>query len=151
MKRILEGLQGVVCQMDDILVFGSTPQEHNSRLLAVLQRLQSANVTLNRTKCEFNQKSVKFLGHLVDSQGIRADPEKIVAVSNMKPLTSVTELRRFLGMANQLGKFSPRLAQISQPLRELLSPSHAWVWGPTQEDSFTAIKAELTTNSPGTL
>ena len=144
MKRILEGLQGVVCQMDDILVFGSTPQEHNSRLLAVLQQLQSANVTLNRTKCEFNQKSVKFLGHLVDSQGIRADPEKIAAVSNMKPPTSVTELRRFLGMANQLGKFSPRLSQISQPLRELLSPSHAWVWGPTQEDSFIAIKTELT-------
>ena len=87
---------------------------------------------------------MKFLGHLVDSQGIRADPEKIAAVSNMKPPTSVTELRRFLGMANQLGKFSPQLSQISQPLHELLSPSHAWVWGPTQEDSFIAIKAELT-------
>ena len=65
---------------DNRLKPSSTPQEHNSRLLAVLQRLQPANVTLNHTKCEFNQKSVKLLGHLVDSQGIRADPEKIAAV-----------------------------------------------------------------------
>ena len=46
MKSILEGLNGVVCQMDDILIFGSSQDEHNSRLLAVLKRLKERNVTL---------------------------------------------------------------------------------------------------------
>ena len=46
-------------------------------------------------------------------------------------------------MANQLGKFSPRLAELSQPLRELLSPRQTWQWGPTQEQAFAGVKAEL--------
>ena len=50
----------------------------------------------------------------------------------MSSPTSVSELRRFLGMANQLGKFTPNLAQITQPLRELLTKSRNWSWGPLQ-------------------
>ena len=46
-------------------------------------------------------------------------------------------------MVNQLGKFSKNLAQISQPLRELLIVKSAWIWGPAQEESFSSIKAEL--------
>ena len=46
-------------------------------------------------------------------------------------------------MVNQLGKFSQNLAQISRPLRELLSAKSTWVWGPSQEESFSSIKAEL--------
>ena len=144
MKSILDGLLGVVCQMDDILVLGSTEEEHHKHLLAVLNRLQKAHVTLNRDKCEFNKKMIKFLSHIIDADGIRADPDKTSAVVNMKAPSCISDLRRFLGMVNQLGKFSPNVAEISQPLRELLSPSKVWHWGPTQEQAFSKIKLELT-------
>ncbi len=49
-----------------------------------------------------------------------------------------------MGLVNQLGKFSPRIADISQPLRELMSSRRAWTWGPDQEKSFSEIKQELT-------
>ena len=49
---------------------------------------------------------------------------------------SVTELRRFLGMINQLGKFTTNIAELSHPLRELLSVNKAWLWGPMQADAF---------------
>lgn len=62
----------------------------------------------------------------------------------MKAPANVTELRRFLGMANQLGKFTPHLSELSQPLRELLSTKHSWTWGPSQEQAFVQIKSELT-------
>ena len=62
----------------------------------------------------------------------------------MGPPSSIPELRRFLGMANHLGKFTPNLAQLSQPLRELLSKKNSWVWGPAQEVAFNQIKADLT-------
>ena len=65
----------------------------------------------------------------------------------MKPPNNVSELRRFMGMVNQLGKFSPNLADLTQPLRELLSKKHAWLWGTDQEQAFAAIKAELS-NAP---
>ena len=56
--------------------------------------------------------------------------------------TSVSELRRFLGMANQLGKFTPNLAQITQSLCEL-SKSCNWSWGPSQSKVFDLVKEEL--------
>ncbi len=71
-------------------------------------------MTLN--KCVFGESRVKFLGHIIDADGIRTDPDKMAAIKDMSPPTTVTEVRRFLGMANQLSKFSPNLAdRTSQP------------------------------------
>ena len=107
-------------RMNAVLVFGKSQDEHDTRLKAVLQRLEEAKVTLNGSKCEFNKSSVKFLGHIVDQNGIRADPAKTTSITKMPPPQSVTEVRRFMGLVNQLGKFSSRIAEISQPVRELL-------------------------------
>lgn len=96
-------LPGVLCLMDDVLVFGQDQEEHDARLLEVLQRIKSTGVTLNPAKCEFGKTSLKFLGHLIDQTGIRADPDKTAAIQKMKPPTNVSELRRFLGMVNSLG------------------------------------------------
>ena len=117
---------------------------HDQCLKAVLDRLQSKGVTLNTAKCSFNQRKLKFLGHVIDSRGISADPDKIAALRDMVPPTNVSELRRFLGMSTQLGKFTPHLADLTQPLRELLSHKNSWLWGPAQEKAFLQVKDELT-------
>ena len=52
-------------------------------------------------------------------------------------------------MIKQLGKFSPKIAQMSHPLRELLSAKRVWIWGPSQDDVFLKLKHKLTT--PGIL
>ena len=149
MNSILEGLEGVVCQMDDILVFGKDEQEHRKRLVKVLKRLESAHVTLNPSKCEFCRTTIKFLGHIIDRTGVKADPDKNQAITRMEAPSSVSDLRRFLGLVNQLGKFSPNIAELTQPLRELLSSKRAWFWGPDQERAFASIKEELV--KPATL
>ena len=118
MHSLLEGLDGVVCVMDDILVFGKTKQDHDNRLQAVLRQLSSAGVTLNSKKCEFSKAQITFLGHVINKQGILADPNKTAAIDQMEPPKTVTELRRFLCMVNQLGKFSPHIAKLSKPLRD---------------------------------
>lgn len=143
MINILEGLKGVVCQIDDVLVFGATRKEHDDRLLAVMRRLESAGVTLNLAKCEFAKDQVQFLGHLVSKAGVQADPQKIAAIVKMKPPNNLTELRRFLGMINQCGKFSPNLAELTQPLRALLSKNCKWHWSPAQADAYEAVKKEI--------
>lgn len=71
MSRILEGLEGVVCQMDDVLVWGSSQSEHDERLRRVLSKLQEAGVTLNE-KCEFSKTKIKFLGQIVEASGVSA-------------------------------------------------------------------------------
>ena len=82
--------------------------------------MEKAGVTLNSEKC-LCQPQLKFLGHLVDKRGIAVDPEKTAAMREMRATTNVSELRLFLGMANQLGKFSHSLAELTQPLRDLLN------------------------------
>ena len=143
MNQILEGLEGVPCLMDYVLIFGSDKTQHNTRLTAVLKRLEAAGVTLNSEKCEFTRSQVKFLGHVIDQKSIRADQNKTSAILRMKAPSNVTELRRFLGMVNQLGKFSPHVSELTQPLRELLSSKRSWTWGSSQEQAFTQVKAEL--------
>ena len=107
----MDGLDGVeVTHTDDVLIFDSNQSEHDTRLNTVLERLESRGVTLNGEKWEFSTNSVKFLGHIVERNGIRADTDKTRAIQELDRLENVTELRRILGMANQLGRFAPTLA-----------------------------------------
>ena len=126
MNALLEGLEGVLCLVDDVLGFGSNCKDHDTHLDTVMQTLQNAGVTLNPNKCAFSKDKVKFLGHVVNENGIRADPEKISAIVKMKTPSNITELRRLLGMVNQLGKFSPNIAKITEPLRALLNKNCSW-------------------------
>ena len=121
LSEILQGIEGVVCLIDDVLVYGRTQEEHDKRLTRVLQKIATAGVTLNEDKCEISQTQVKFLGQLIDQHGIHPDAAKVSAIKDMKAPTNITELRRFLGMVNQMGKFIPQLAEATKPLRELLS------------------------------
>lgn len=110
--------------IDDVIVFGSNQEEHDARLGATLRHI---TITLNMEKCAFCKTSLKFLGHIIDQDGIRADPDKTAAIQRMETPKNITDLRRFMGMVNQLGKFSPNISDLNQPLRALLN---AWVWGP---------------------
>ena len=66
MNEILDGLSGVVCRMDDVLVSGKDQEEHDCRLNAVLQKIQAAGLILNRGKCQFSCHRIVFLGHVID-------------------------------------------------------------------------------------
>ena len=77
MSAVLSGLPGVLCQMDDILI--------NQRVKAILKRIEGAGITLNRDKCEFGKSRLTFLGHMIDHDGIRADPAKTSAILKMGP------------------------------------------------------------------
>ena len=146
MSEILTNLDGVVCQMDDIVVFGKSYHEHDQRLRAALKRIRDAGLTLNKEKCQFSQMEVKFFGHIVDDNGVRPDPNKVQAIQDMKQPTSVSEVRRFLGMVNQLSKFSPQLANKTKPLRDLLSSKSQWTWGGTQIKAFQEVKTLLSSS-----
>lgn len=81
-SRVLEGIDGVICHMDDILVHGRDVEEHDRVIHKVLQTLQNSGLTLNRSKCEFRKDRLKFLGHIIDHDGEKPDQtlymEKII-------------------------------------------------------------------------
>ena len=89
---------------------------------------------------------MKFLGKVVDRDGIRPNPDKVQAIREVRPPKNVSDVRRFLGMSNHLAKFTPNLAEKTKPLRELLIKSNQWVWGEPQRTAFTEVKRALETS-----
>ena len=87
--------------------------------------------------------SITFVGHKVTKAGISADPEKVRAIVDMPQPQNVTDIRRFMDMVNQLGKFSSQLSEKSAPLRALQSEKNAWYWGPEQQAAFDDVKQEI--------
>ena len=142
--EVTERLEDVVCHIDDVLVWGRTQEEHDCHLHAVLEKIQKAGITLNINKCELSKPGMNFLGHVVTANGISPDPCKIEAVKRMQEPTTVSEVRSFLRMVNQLGKFIPQLAERDKPLRDLLSKKNCWVWGTDQAKAFQDLKDALT-------
>ncbi|UYV69048.1 K02A2.6-like [Cordylochernes scorpioides] len=124
MTQLLGNIEGVVCFMDDIVVHGSSLEEHNERVRQVLKKIQEEGMTLNPEKCQFGVKTLD-------------------AITKMEAPRSTKELKSFLGMVNYLGKFIPNLADKLQPLNSLLSTKNEWVWDEPQKKSFNLLKQEL--------
>ncbi|UYV69107.1 K02A2.6-like [Cordylochernes scorpioides] len=145
MSIILQGMDGVMCYLDDILIFASDSKTHDRILRLVLRKLKEAKVTLNKAKCVFGVPRINFLGHILDEDGIRPDPAKIEAVARMPAPTDVHGVRRFLGMVNHLGRFEENLSEIVAPLNQLLVKGQDFVWDCSQERAFRKLKELLTT------
>ncbi|UYV78845.1 K02A2.6-like [Cordylochernes scorpioides] len=145
MSIILQGMDGVMCYLDDILIFASDSKTHDRILRLVLRKLKEAKVTLNKAKCVFGVPRINFLGHILDEDGILPDPAKIEAVAKMPAPTDVHGVRRFLGMVNHLGRFVENLSEIVAPLNQLLVKGQDFVWDCSQERAFRKLKELLTT------
>lgn len=112
----------------------------SNRLYRALQKIKNTGMTLNKSKCEFKKESITFLGHVIDARGISQDLDKIAAVAKMPQPTTVTELRHyqvFPQNGEPTQQVTPHAAELSQPLRELLSAKRSWVWGPAQQEALT--------------
>ena len=141
---ILEHIPGVDTMMDDRIVWGSTREEHDTRLRQVLDKTREVNLRLNKDKCEFGVKTLTFVGDVVSVEGVRPDPRKTSAINNMQRPQNKDEVRRFLGIVTYLAKFIPQLSTQSAPLRSLLDQKNEFVWSHEQEQCFLQLKKALT-------
>lgn len=123
MERIFGDLsfQKLLLYLDDIIIFSSTFKDHLQRLEMVLSRLQERNLKLKFKKCQFFQKEVRYLGHIVSSNGVATDPEKICVVKQWKRPTTVSELQSFLGFASYYRRFVEGFSKFAAPLHRLVS------------------------------
>jgi hypothetical protein len=110
--------------------------------MTVLERFRLAHVTL-KDKCTFSQHSIKFAGHIISDNGIDPDSDRLDAVRKMAPPINVTEMRCFLGMVNQLAKFSNNIAKLAELLHDLIRGNRGWVWDGVQQKSVDDIKPAI--------
>ncbi|UYV63588.1 K02A2.6-like [Cordylochernes scorpioides] len=146
-NNILSGLQGTACYMDDILIYGSTMEEHNRNLETVLRRLEENNVKLNAKKQQIAVDKVNFLGHIISRDGIAIQASRAEAIQKLKRPENKTEVQRFLGMVTYLGKFIPNLSDKTAPLRKLISNKSEWKFGGEENDCFEKLK-DMVSNAP---
>lgn len=115
---MLAGLKGAFAFIDDIIIDGSNKNEHD-KLLFLLERIQSYGFKLRIEKCEFAQSSILFCGHIIDTQGVKPDPEKIQAIQTIPAPRDIYQLRSFLGAAKYYGKFVKNIKDLRGPLDDL--------------------------------
>lgn len=75
-----------------------------------MERCRERNLKLNKENLKFRSKEVRFVGHLLTSEGVRADPDKVKSVQNMPTPTDISVVRRFAGFGTYFSKFLPRLS-----------------------------------------
>lgn len=148
-QRSMEQLfAGYPCAIivDDIIIGGWDATEHNANLKSVLDRARQINLRLNCLKCKFRLDQVCYVGHIFTKEGLKADPAKTVAITNMPVPQDVPAVQRFLGMVNYLGKFIPNLSEIAAPLRQLTHKDTAWCWFPQHQQAFDRLKSCLSSS-----
>ena len=144
-QGLLVGLDGVLVYMDDVLIHAPTWQQYLRTMFAVLSRLREAGVTLNDKKCVFAATELKFLGHMVHTQGVGVDPQKIEALHNMPVPSNRSELRSVLGMLGFYRRFVEGFADKAVPLTALLAEDRKFIWTAEQDHALSSLKEALVT------
>uniref|UniRef100_A0A669DKA6 Gypsy retrotransposon integrase-like protein 1 n=1 Tax=Oreochromis niloticus TaxID=8128 RepID=A0A669DKA6_ORENI len=161
-------LKEVLVFLDDLIVFSSSLEDHETRLIHVLERLREYGLKLSPDKCRFFQTSVRYLGHIVSRDGVKTDPEKTEALKTWPRPQTLKELQSFLGFTGYYRRFVKDYSKIVKPLTSLtagypprrkhcknppsdpkyLNPKEPFGdrWGPECQKSFQTIIEKLTTS-----
>ncbi|WVZ95213.1 hypothetical protein U9M48_041007, partial [Paspalum notatum var. saurae] len=133
----------VLVFFDDILIYSKTFADHLNHLELVFQALTQDSWQIKLSKCEFAQRQIHYLGHVISQDGVSTDPAKIEAIISWPSPSSVKELRSFLGLAGYYRRFVRHFGVFSRPLTALLKKHALFIWTTEHDASFAALKQAL--------
>ena len=147
MEIVFKGLIGTICMLyiDDIVVYSKNEDEHVEHLEKMFARLRECNLKLNPKKCVFGLEEVKLLGYIVSANGLKADSDKVAAITRMQAPQNVNETRSFLGMTGYYRTCIQDYAHIAEPLVELTCKNIRYEWTSKHQEAFDLLKKALTT------
>ncbi|CAK9832693.1 Retrovirus-related Pol polyprotein from transposon 297 [Anthophora retusa] len=133
----------ILAYLDDIIILSPTAEKHMGDLRDVFERLRHFELRMNRPKCRFACRSVKYLGHIVSPRGIHTDPEKVRAIQELAVPKNVKHVLTFLQTCSCYRKFIADFANIARPLSDLTNKNVEFRWGKEQSEAFEKLKAAL--------
>ena len=142
---VIEGLPFAKKIVDDILIWASNLTELKQNIKTILDKCREVNITISHKKFKIGNK-LKFAGHIISNQGITPDPDKITAIKAFPQPNNISELRSFLGLANQLAFFLPDFSHLTSNLRKLLSTKNSYTWLDCHSKDFEQTKNVLTSD-----
>jgi hypothetical protein len=133
--------------IDDILIFSDgSLADHRDKVKKVLERLREAGLQLDVAKCEFEVRTVRYLGFVIEAGvGISMEPEKVKAIMEWEAPHSIRGVRAFVGFANYYRRFIHGFSTLIAPLTELTRKSALFKWGPEAQRAFEKLKAMFVT------
>ena len=134
----------VFAYLDDVIIVSPTFEENVKWLEIVLSALKVANLQINLKKSEFCCAEVKYLGYIVNEDGLKTDDDKVKPILEYPEPSNVRQLKRFLGMFGWYSRFIAHLAEYKAPLTKLLRKDVRWQWHEEQQQAFERLKLVLT-------
>ena len=118
----------------------SSFSKHVANVRKLLQRGRVHGISISQKKFVFAKQEVRYVGFIVNGEGIKADPDKMKAIRDFPQPTNLTEIRSFMGLVNQLGGYSKDLIETALPLRPLLKSKKVFQWMEEHTQAFKAVK-----------
>ena len=145
LDTIFLNLENVMIITDDIMVIGYQEDEwdHDKAFTQLLETAKKNNIKLNFDKIQYKQHEVEFFGETYMTQGCKPSNTKVKAISEIPKPTTLNDLQTFLGMVQYLTKFSTRIGEIAESLRDLTKKHVPYAWGPKHNQAFNNIKREI--------
>ena len=133
-----------IVYLDDILIFSTNKEEHFKRINEVLMKIKEAGLRVNPEKCIFLTTETKFLGHIINNEGVKVDENKIEAIKNFVRPKCLKQLRSFLGLCNYYRKFIKNYSMFSRILESICGTTNEkLIWSEKCEEAFEELKNAL--------
>ena len=129
-------IEQVIVIEDDIMVVGKQ-HSHKDHDIAL------TDIKLNFNKLHYKKTEVNFFGETYTTDGCKPAQSKVSAIVEMPPPTCKKQLQSFIGMVNYLSKFSVRLSELAELIRELSKEKVPFKWGPEHQAMFKQMKKEI--------
>lgn len=132
----------VLVFFDDILVYSKSWEDHVTHLRITLQTLRTHKLYAKESKCRFGCSEVDYLGHIISSRGVAADPNKISCIMSWPLPTTIKALRGFLGLTGYYRQFIKGYGKIAAPLTSLLRKD-SFSWTNEAREAFQNLKQAM--------
>lgn len=122
MNNILDEFIGnaMYVYLDDIIVVGYNLKNHLENLNCILKRLSEFNFKIQLDKCEFLKRETEYLGHIISSEGVKPNPEKIEKIIQWPIPKNQKEIKQFLGQVGYYRRFIKDFSRITRPMTKYL-------------------------------
>lgn len=149
-QRILAGiirrnnLRGFCCNyIDDILIFSKNFEEHLQHLRALIEAIMKEGFRLKFVKCNFAQRKVQYLGHVIEENSVCPMKDNLVAIKNFPVPKNKKNIRQFLGKINFYHKYIPQATRTLEPFHRLLRKDASFEWSEECQSTFEKLKSYL--------
>jgi hypothetical protein len=146
MKNVLSKFldKFVLVFIDDILIYSKNREEHEEHLRLVLQVLREHQLYAKFSKCDFFQKKIHYLGHVLSKEGVAVDPDKIRSIMEWPTPKDVSDIRSFMGSTGYYRRFIKDFSKIGCPITALQRKGKKFLWTQQCEERFQTLKHLLT-------